>query len=134
MNKFWVIALDVYKKNIKSISFLIMILVPFIASGAFYLIGYFADGMNSVDKIAVYANEPAIAQTFVDQSGDDFEFEIVDSKEQGQQQLADKDADALLVITASGDTLQGEFIKRVLDGASFRADDPTVIDGFAVLL
>lgn len=25
MNKFWVIALDVYKKNIKSISFLIMI-------------------------------------------------------------------------------------------------------------
>ncbi|EAC9448502.1 ABC transporter permease, partial [Listeria monocytogenes] len=112
MNKFWVIALDVYKKNIKSISFLIMILVPFIASGAFYLIGYFADGMNSVDKIAVYANEPAIAQTFVEQSGDDFEFEIVDSKEQGQQQLADKDADALLVITASGDTLQGELLSE----------------------
>lgn len=85
MSKFWVIALDVYKKNIKSISFLIMILVPFIATGAFYLIGYFADGMNSVDKIAVYANEPAIAQTFVDQSGDDFEFEIVDSEEQGQR-------------------------------------------------
>ena len=67
-----------------------MILVPFIATGAFYLIGYFADGMNSVDKIAVYANEPAIAQTFVDQSGDDFEFEIVDSEEQGQQQMATK--------------------------------------------
>jgi len=111
MSKFWVIALDVYKKNIKSISFLIMILVPFIATGAFYLIGYFADGMNSVDKIAVYANEPAIAQTFVDQSGDDFEFEIVDSEEQGQQQMADKDADALL-ITASGDTLQGELLSE----------------------
>jgi ABC-2 type transport system permease protein len=40
MNKFWVIALDVYKKNIKSISFLIMILVPFIAMGGFYLISY----------------------------------------------------------------------------------------------
>ncbi len=112
MSKFWVIALDVYKKNIKSISFLIMILVPFIATGAFYLIGYFADGMNSVDKIAVYANEPAIAQTFVDQSGDDFEFEIVDSEEQGQQQMADKDADALLLITASGDTLQGELLSE----------------------
>ncbi|OUZ30042.1 hypothetical protein A5885_003223 [Enterococcus sp. 8E11_MSG4843] len=46
MNKFWVIALDVYKKNIKSISFLIMILVPFIAMGGFYLISYFADGMS----------------------------------------------------------------------------------------
>lgn len=112
MSKFWVIALDVYKKNIKSISFLIMILVPFIATGAFYLIGYFADGMNSVDKIAVYANEPAIAQTFVDQSGDDFKFEIVDSEEQGQQQMADKDADALLLITASGDTLQGELLSE----------------------
>ncbi len=78
-------------------------------------------------------NEPAIAQTFVDQSGDDFEFEIVDSEEQGQQQMADKDADALLLITASGDTLKG-ITKRVLNGASIRADDPTVIDGVAVFL
>ncbi len=51
MNKFWVIALDVYKKNIKSISFLIMILVPFIAMGGFYLISYFADGMSKVAMI-----------------------------------------------------------------------------------
>ena len=67
MSKFWVIALDVFKKNVKSISFLIMILIPFIALGIIYVVGIFTDGMNSADKIAVYANEPAIAQTIAAQ-------------------------------------------------------------------
>lgn len=39
MSKFWVIALDVFKKNVKSISFLIMILIPFIALGIIYVVG-----------------------------------------------------------------------------------------------
>ncbi len=83
MNKFWVIALDVYKKNIKSISFLIMILVPFIAMGGFYLISYFADGMSSVDKIVVYANEPAIAQTFVSKAAMILNLKLLKAKTKG---------------------------------------------------
>ncbi len=41
MNKFWVIAADVYKKNVRSISFLIMLLVPFILGGIVYVVRLF---------------------------------------------------------------------------------------------
>ena len=42
MRKFWIITKDVYLKNVKSISFLIMILVPFIMLGIIYVAGNFA--------------------------------------------------------------------------------------------
>ena len=112
MSKFWVIALDVYKKNIKSISFLIMILVPFIAVGIFYVIGLFADGMNSADTIAVYANDSAIAETFKAQSTDDYAFEIVENQADGEKKLADEEVDGLLIIDASGDQLSGELLSE----------------------
>ncbi len=44
MSKFWIIATDVYKKNVKSLSFLIMILAPFLLVGIVYLAGSLASG------------------------------------------------------------------------------------------
>jgi ABC-2 type transport system permease protein len=112
MSKFWVIALDVFKKNVKSISFLIMILIPFIALGVIYMVGIFTDGMNDVNKIAVYANEPAIAQTIASQKNEDYQFEVVDSKEAGQKQLADEKVDAVLIVTAESDSIKGELLSE----------------------
>ncbi|MDV7786462.1 ABC transporter permease [Enterococcus gallinarum] len=112
MSKFWVIALDVFKKNVKSISFLIMILIPFIALGIIYVVGIFTDGMNSADKIAVYANEPAIAQTIAAQKNEDYQFEVVDSEEAGKKQLADKKVDAFLIVTSEADSIKGELLSE----------------------
>jgi ABC-2 type transport system permease protein len=112
MNKFWVIALDVYKKNIKSLSFLIMILIPFIAVGIIYVVGIFTDGMDSEDKIAVYANEPAIAQAIASQENENYQFKVVDSQEEGETQLADEDVDALLIVTAETDAIKGELLSE----------------------
>lgn len=112
MSKFWVIALDVFKKNVKSISFLIMILIPFIALGIIYLVGIFTDGMNSADKIAVYANEPAIAQTIAAQKNEDYQFEVVDSEEAGKKQLADEKVDAFLIVTSEADSIKGELLSE----------------------
>lgn len=112
MSKFWVIALDVFKKNVKSISFLIMILIPFIALGIIYVVGIFTDGMNSADKIAVYANEPAIAQTIAAQKNEDYQFEVVDSEEAGKKQLADEKVDAFLIVTSEADSIKGELLSE----------------------
>ena len=112
MSKFWVIALDVFKKNVKSISFLIMILIPFIAWGIIYVVGIFTDGMNSADKIAVYANEPAIAQTIAAQKNEDYQFEVVDSEEAGKKQLADEKVDAFLIVTSEADSIKGELLSE----------------------
>lgn len=112
MSKFWVIALDVFKQNVKSISFLIMILIPFIALGIIYVVGIFTDGMNSADKIAVYANEPAIAQTIAAQKNEDYQFEVVDSEEAGKKQLADEKVDAFLIVTSEADSIKGELLSE----------------------
>ena len=112
MSKFWVIALDVFKKNVKSISFLIMILIPFIALGIIYVVGIFTDGMNSADKIAVYANEPAIAQTIAAQKNEDYQFEVVDSEEAGKKQLADEKVNAFLIVTSEADSIKGELLSE----------------------
>ena len=112
MSKFWVIALDVFKKNVKSISFLIMILIPFIALGIIYVVGIFTDGMNSADKIAVYANEPAIAQTIAAQKNEDYQFEVVDSEEAGKKQLANEKVDAFLIVTSEADSIKGELLSE----------------------
>lgn len=112
MSKFGVIALDVFKKNVKSISFLIMILIPFIALGIIYVVGIFTDGMNSADKIAVYANEPAIAQTIAAQKNEDYQFEVVDSEEAGKKQLADEKVDAFLIVTSEADSIKGELLSE----------------------
>lgn len=112
MSKFWVIALDVFKKNVKSISFLIMILIPFIALGIIYVVGIFTDGMNSTDKIAVYANEPAIAETIAAQKNEDYHFEVVDSEEAGRKRLADEKVDAFLIVTSEADSIKGELLSE----------------------
>lgn len=44
MSKFWIIVIDVYKKNVKLLFFLIMILVLFFFVGIVYLVGFLVSG------------------------------------------------------------------------------------------
>lgn len=53
MSKFWIIATDVYKKNVKSLSFLIMILAPFLLVGIVYLAGSLANGFSGDTTIGL---------------------------------------------------------------------------------
>ena len=81
MRKFWIITKDVYLKNVKSISFLIMILVPFIMLGIIYVAGNFAQQNSDVNKIGVLADNEQISQQLSQVKTDDFEFKAVDSEE-----------------------------------------------------
>ena len=60
MRKFWIITKDVYLKNVKSISFLIMILVPFIMIGIVYLAGNFAQQNSEINKIGVLSENQQV--------------------------------------------------------------------------
>ena len=62
MRKFWIITKDVYLKNIKSISFLIMIFVTFIMMGVIYVAGNFAQQNSEVNKIGVLSDDPQLTQ------------------------------------------------------------------------
>ncbi|WP_122646512.1 ABC transporter permease [Enterococcus mediterraneensis] len=107
MDKFWIIASDVYKKNVKSISFLIMILIPFIALGVFYLAGIFAGNSSEIKTIGVYSQQTQLAKALAESDNDDYHFKALDSEKNAQEQLKDEKIDAYIVLDAETDNVKG---------------------------
>lgn len=108
MRKFWIITKDVYLKNIKSISFLIMILVPFIMMGVIYVAGNFAQQNSEVNKIGVLSDNPQLTQQLSQVKTDDFEFKAIDSTEKAQKELADEKIDAYMTVSVANEEVKGK--------------------------
>ena len=107
MSKFWVIAKDVYKKNVKSVSFLILILAPFLMGAFYYFTGQLA-GSSDVNTIGVYSEDAAVGQAFTQLDHKDYDFKVVPSKKAAEKDLAKEKLDAFLVLTNKGDSFSGE--------------------------
>ncbi|MCD1024005.1 ABC transporter permease [Enterococcus sp. SMC-9] len=107
MSKFWVIAKDVYKKNVKSVSFLILILAPFLMGAFYYFTGQLA-GSSDVNTIGVYSENTALGQAFTQLDHKDYDFKVVPSKKAAEKDLAKEKLDAFLVLTNKGDSFSGE--------------------------
>ena len=108
MRKFWIITKDVYLKNIKSISFLIMILVPFIMMGVTYVAGNFAQQNSEVNKIGVLSDDPQLTQQLGQVKTDDFEFKAIDSTKKAQKELADEKIDAYMTVSVANEEVKGK--------------------------
>ena len=108
MRKFWIITKDVYLKNIKSISFLIMILVPFIMTGVIYVAGNFAQQNSEVNKIGVLSDDPQLTQQLGQVKTDDFEFKAIDSTKKAQKELADEKIDAYMTVSVANEEVKGK--------------------------
>lgn len=108
MHKFWIITKDVYLKNIKSISFLIMILVPFIMMGVIYVAGNFAQQNSEVNKIGVLSDDPQLTQQLGQVKTDDFEFKAIDSTKKAQKELADEKIDAYMTVSVANEEVKGK--------------------------
>lgn len=111
MHKFWVIAGDVYKKNIKSAGFLILILAPFLMGAFYYVIGQFA-ATTSVDQIGVYSQDDQLTQAFTQNQIGDYHFKEMKSEAAAQKALNDDDIDAYLVLTTTGDEVAGSLYAK----------------------
>lgn len=108
MRKFWIITKDVYLKNIKSISFLIMIIVPFIMMGVIYVAGNFAQQNSEVNKIGVLSDDPQLTQQLGQVKTDDFEFKAIDSTKKAQKELADEKIDAYMTVSVANEEVKGK--------------------------
>ena len=90
MSKFWIIAKDVYKKNVKSTSFVIMILAPFLLISIVYLAGSLASEMPDDSKIGLVSDNQQMAQQLEQTKSDYFVFKTVSSEKEAQKQLKDE--------------------------------------------
>ena len=110
MSKFWVITKDVYRKNVRSISFIIMLLVPFIAAAGLYIINQVTD--NATDEgdtigVVVQGDSDLLntveVQTVLDS------MTVLNSKVQGEEQLKEEEIDGLLLLSVEKEQINGEF-------------------------
>ncbi|GCF92242.1 sodium ABC transporter permease [Enterococcus florum] len=108
MSKLGIIIKDVYKKNVKSVAFVIMILAPFLVMGIFYLSQHFFGDMNDINKIGIVAEESTIADQFKQIKNKDYRFETVSSEKKAQDQLENETIDAYLKLSIDGQNINGE--------------------------
>ena len=99
MSKFWIIALNVYKKQVRSAAFLIMVLAPLVIGALYYGMGKFMSDASSIDKIGVYDQQRVLANAL--SQSKEFEFIAMKSEKSGEKQLAEDKIDAFLVLDTS---------------------------------
>lgn len=118
MSKMGIIIKDVYKKNVKSTAFLIMILAPFLLMGIFYLSQYFFGDANDINKIGIISDQPAIAEQLAETKNDDYKFKVITSDKKAQAQLEDKKIDAYLDLKMGSDQVSGKLYSKKSLGTS----------------
>lgn len=111
MAKYWIITKDVYKKNVKSLSFFIMLLIPFIAAGIFYFIGKVAETPTTSEKIGVVITAQDEATTAIWQSINP-SFTIIDSQAKGEKELKEQKITGLLLIMSENQSIKAELLSK----------------------
>ncbi|MHC5229072.1 ABC transporter permease [Enterococcus sp. LJL99] len=118
MSKFWIIAKDVYKKNVKSAAFIIMILVPFIVMGVIYLAGTLAGGFSEDTTIGLVSDNKELSEQLAQAKSADYSFKVVSSEKEAEEKLKDSDIDGFLVLDTSGEKIKGELFAETSLGTT----------------
>lgn len=118
MSKMGIIIKDVYKKNVKSTAFLIMILAPFLLMGIFYLSQHFFGDANDINKIGIVSDQPAVAEQLAKTKIKDYSFKVVASDKKAQKQMEDKKIDAYLDLKMSEEQVSGKLYSKASLGTS----------------
>ena len=105
MNKFWIIALDVYKKNVRSISFLIMLLAPFLLMGIIYLAGSLASNFSSDTTIGIVTSDHTVSQALTKSKVADLSFKSYDSQKAAQDALKNEKIDGFMKLDTTDNTV-----------------------------
>ena len=110
MSKFWIIALNVYKKQVRSAAFLIMVLAPLVIGALYYGMGKFMSDASSIDKIGVYDQQRVLANAL--SQSKEFEFIAMKSEKSGEKQLAEDKIDAFLVLDTSKEVIEAKLLAK----------------------
>ncbi|MGX6962142.1 ABC transporter permease [Vagococcus xieshaowenii] len=110
MNKLWIIALETYKRNIKSPTFFVMILAPFMMVGFSLLGGLIGNKFGETTNIAVVAKDTTLREDFLKRVSLEVD-EAIDTEDSAKKALENEEIDGFLVInsTEKQPEISGEF-------------------------
>ncbi|EKZ0922437.1 ABC transporter permease [Listeria monocytogenes] len=119
MSKFWVITKQVYKRRVKTKSFLISLLFPVLIAGLIAgipkIVDYF-DSSSDITKIAVLSEDPVFAKSL---AADKNHFKVnsdIKDKKSAQSALKDGKIDGFVTITQKDETVSAVYTTQETAG------------------
>ncbi|HCM88368.1 MULTISPECIES: ABC transporter permease [Vagococcus] len=111
MNKFWVVALETYKKHVKSVSFVMMIIAPLLFMGIFAGSTYMGQKFNHSKEVAIVSEVDGLSQAFTEQTKKEFDINKKIKTEDGAKKALEKEEiDGYIAIRENQDKLAGHYI------------------------
>ncbi|AZP03894.1 ABC transporter permease [Jeotgalibaca ciconiae] len=111
MNKFWIIVSQVYKKNVKSIGFVTMMLSPIVMIGIIAAIIYFVG--NSFDQtptIAVLTESEEVSQVLKAEEEYFTVDETIVTKEAAEETMEQEEIDGYLTVTSENGQINASYV------------------------
>ncbi|KRM83360.1 ABC transporter permease [Liquorilactobacillus vini] len=102
MNKYWIVTSQVYRKNLKSGSWLSLVLSPLILLAIVIGIGWYVSQSDQPAQVAVVTDNPAIAQTLKKANDADIHYQSL-SAAQAKRKLKHESITGILTIKTEPD-------------------------------
>lgn len=110
MNKFWVVALETYKKHVKSASFIMMVLAPFLLIAFSFGTGYLSSKFADVNEIAIVSEDKAMTDSYIELAKNDFDInKKIMTESTAKKALEKEEIDGYLVISVKNNQLTGQY-------------------------
>lgn len=106
------------KKNVRSLSFIIMLLAPFLLMGIVYLVGSLATNFSSETTIALVSKEDAVTDALTASKLQDVTFKTYPSEQAAKQALKAEKIDGFMTVENTDETLNATLYATSSIGAT----------------
>ncbi|EEI21008.1 hypothetical protein G8J22_02599 [Lentilactobacillus hilgardii] len=118
MNKTWIVALETYLRQVKSWSFVILVVSPFLMLAVSLGVGYMsATSGSNTDKIAVISNNPALRKQFISTNKDDISQKVTTTNTAKRKVADDKLAGYLQLSVTNQQVSARYYSKESMDSS-----------------
>lgn len=123
MNKLWIVAAETYKRNVKSVAFLVMILMPFIMLAIGGVFGYLMTQSSNDKTVAIIAEDSAYRTAFINQKSESYTLnKKITTENQAKKALKQEKIDSYFIIKGQDAKVEGLLYSSSNDHASLQAD------------
>lgn len=108
MNKFWIVALETFKRNVKSVTFIVMLFAPLLFIGFIGLSAFIGSKVADTDTVAIVSENPDIRAAVLSQTALDIDKNIT-TVDTGKKELEKGNIDGYILIDEDEQNIVGTY-------------------------
>lgn len=108
MNKFWIVALETFKRNVKSVTFIVMLFAPLLFIGFIGLSAFIGSKVADTDTVAIVSENPDIRAAVLSQTALDIDKNIT-TVDAGKKELKKGNIDGYILIDEDEQNIVGTY-------------------------